>query len=385
MFEGVFSMTTDQRSRRVFSAIAALAAGCIWATSAPAAIIDIYASVSTTVQELIDGSPGSVSSDDDELNLDSSNLPLLAFSDLMSTDLEGALVSMAQGFSEFTDPTISNQPNPEEFALEVAAYSNEDAIGYSATGSATESRTIIFTTEGSSIAPPEIDFNILNTQTVESRIFLSGAVLLWSTAPGASFDQTQAEFDVTVTRDDTAAILFQTTVTIVGGADGDTDVTTDGPIQFEQLTLDDLAAEGVDAETLAILQSVDQDGTLVILVVPPQEHAYRYTVRADESLVLTAELEARIRTGPGGTGVAAAFGAPFANLADFIEEGLPGVDGSVVQRSLNTATSARDIGLVTGADAADQTPIGRLCGVFGIEWAAMALIGVFMRFGRSRR
>jgi len=202
---------------------------------------------------------------------------------------------------------------------------------------------------------------------------------------GASFDQTQAEFDVTVTRDDPAATLFDTTVTITGGTDGDASVTTDGPIKFERLTLDELGAEGVDAGTLATLQSVDQGGILVILVIPPQEHAYRYTVRADEAFVLTADLQARIRTGPGGTGIAAAFGAPFANLAGFIEEGLPGVDGSVVQRSLNTATAAREIGLVTNGDPADQTPIGRLCGVFGIEWAGMALIGLFMRFGRSRR
>lgn len=378
-----------QRFKYVPCAIVAVTAWCTWASPARAAIIDIDATVSTTVQELIDGSPGSVSGDENQYNGDSTTLPIQALGDLMSTDLEGALVSMGQGFSEFSDPTRLDQPNPEEFALEVAAYSNTESIAYSATSSATESRTVVFTTPGSTVAPPEIDFGILNTQTVESRVFLSGAILLWSTTPEASLDETQAEFDITVTRDDTAAVLFETTMTVTGEAEGDAEVDTEGRMQFERLILDDLADEGIDADTIAVLQSVEQNGTLVIVAIPPQEHAYTYTVTADEPLVLTAQLNAHIRSGPGGTGVAAAFGAPFANLADFVEEGLPGVNGLAVERSINDATASREIGLVgvdTGLPPGTNMPsTRRVCGIFGLEWAALAMFALFLRVNRFHR
>ncbi len=378
-------MRIQRRFKYVLGAGVVVVACCTWATSVRAAIIDIEATVSTTVQELIDGSPGSVSSDDNQYSGDSTSLPIQALGDLMSTDLEGMLVSMGQSFSEFSDPTRLDQPNPEEFALEVAAYSNTESIAYSATSSATESRTVVFTTPGSAVAPPEIDFGILNTQTVESRVFLSGAILLWSTTLEASLEEIQADFDVAVTRDDTAALLFQTSISVTGLAGGDVEVVPDGSIQFERLTLDELAAEGVDDDTLAILQHVEQNGTLVILAIPSQEHPYSYRVRADEPLILTAQLNAHIRSGPGGTGVAAAFGAPFENLADFIEEGLPGVNGLAVERSINAATAAREIGLVTDDDPLVQPPAARLCGVLGIEWAGLTLVGLFLRLARSRR
>lgn len=384
-------MRVQRRFDYVLCGVGTLVACCAWATSAPAAIIDIDATVSTTVQELIDGSPASVSSDENQLNDGSSALPMRASGDLTSTDLQGALVSMGQSFSEFSDPARLDQPNPEEFALEVAAYSNSDSIAYSATSSATESRTVVFTTPGSTVAPPEIDFGLGLTQRIESRVFLNGAVLLWSTTLDASLEDTQAEFDITVTRDDTGAVLFETSLTVVGGTTGDVEVDTEGGIRFELLSLDDLADEGIDADTIAVLQGVERDGTLFVVAIPPQQHVYRYTVRADEPVVLTAQLNARIRSGPGGTGVAAAFGAPFANLANFVSEGLPGVNGEAVERSLNAATASREIGLVGDGDVIN---IGGnimpnpppLCGILGIEWAALSLVGIFLlRLSRSRR
>ncbi|MGD2110105.1 MAG: hypothetical protein PVI86_12035 [Phycisphaerae bacterium] len=348
---------------------------CLFASSGRAAIIDIDAEVSTTVQELIDGAPASVSSDENQLPDEPENLTIRASSDLTSTDLSGALVSMGQSISDFFDPIRLDQPNPEEFALEVAAYSNSDSIAYSATSSAGESRTILFTTEGNPDIPPEIDFGPTNTETIESTFFLSGAVLIWSTDADAGFDETLAQLDVVVSRDGTAGALFETAVSITGDADGGTTVVTDRPIRVERITLDDLAAEGVDQDSLTVLEGIESVGTLVILAIPPQEHVYEYTVTADESLVLTARLDARIRSGPGGTGVAAAFGAPFANLATFIEEGLPGVSGQAVQRSINDATAARAIGRVADGSG-DQTSAARLCGVLGVEWVAMSFVGL---------
>ena len=189
-----------------------------------------------------------------------------------------------------------------------------------------------------------------------------------------------------MTRDDTGATLFETTLAVAGDGLGDVETTTDGPILFEIVSLDDLVDEGVDDDTISILERVEAEGALVVVVIPPQEHTYRYRVTADEPLVLRAELNARAGNIPGGTGVAATWGGPFENLADFIEHGLPGVNGVAVERSLNAATASREIGLVDAADSSStaQTPASRLCGIFGIEWAAVLAVGLFMRLGRPR-
>jgi len=88
--------------------------------------------------------------------------------------------ALGEAFGEFADPTRLDQPNPEEFALEVAGYSNVESVSYSVRSSAIESRTVVFTTEGNALAPVEIDFDADGTREVESTVFMSGAIILWS-------------------------------------------------------------------------------------------------------------------------------------------------------------------------------------------------------------
>ena len=382
---GVISMLMN--SRRIHLYLGGMAAVCIcWsAIPASAAIIGTDAAVATTVQELIDGVPGSVTSDTEELALDLSNFPLTASGSLVSTDLEGALVSMGQAFCEFSDPTRLDQPNPEEFAMEVACFSNAESVAYSVTSATEELRTVVFTTPGNPLADPEIDFGSGSTRTVESRVFLSGAVIFWSTEPGRNLDEMLSELSVAVTEADTNATLFETTLTIAGEGTDQVRSAATGPIRFEVVDLDALVNEGVGEDTISVLQRVEREGTLVVVAIPPQEHPYTYTVTADEPLILGAELTAEVHNIPGGTGVAATLGRPFENLGDFIEQGLPGVDGATLQRSLNAVTASRAIGLVT-PEGAQVTGTGmRLCGAFGFESAALLALGLIATLGRSRR
>ncbi|MEK7731471.1 MAG: hypothetical protein AAB363_06395 [Planctomycetota bacterium] len=346
------------------------------AASAPAlgAIVRTQARVETTVQELIDGAPGSVNADDGEFTADGVDLPLSVSVTLTSTDLDGALVSLGQGFSEFADPARLDLPNPQEFALEVACYSNAESISYSVTSIASEARTVLFTRRGSSAAPPEISFVGGSTRQVESRVFLSGAVVLWSTNAETNLDELRLELAVTITRDDDVTPLFETTLTVDGD---DINPSATGPIRFELVDLSELETLGLDEATLTVLQQVEAVDTLLVVVIPPQEHAYRYVVSADEELTLNAGLEVRVRNAPGGTGVAAVLGRPFQDLADFIERGLPGVDGEVVQRSLNDATANRAISLVPSPDTTRAIP--RLCGAGGA-----AMIGLIFLLGLMR-
>lgn len=352
--------------------------------SVRAAVISTAATVSTTVQELIDGVPGSVSRDDDQLAGGATDPALRVEGSLLSTDLQGALVAMAQGFSDFLDPSRLDQPNPEEFGLEVAGYSNAPRVAYVVDASSTESRTIVFTTSGNPLADPEITFGPNGTQTVESRVFVSGAVIFWSRGPGRDLTGMSTELVVTVTRDDTGEILFSTKLDIVGDDTTSVVPTGTGALVFEIVTLEDLRAEGVGDATLSILEQVATAGTLVIVVIPPQEHAYTYTVTADQPVVLSAELSARIRNVPDGTGVAATLGRPFDNLVGFIEEGLPGIDGAALQRSVNDIAKARSVGLVPANQVTPPTA-GGLCGAMGLGSLALLGLGLAMLDPRFRR
>lgn len=377
----------DSNNGRIHLWVRRSIAVAVWAAAVPAsaAIIGTDAIVSTTVQELIDGVPASVTNDSNEFEADAPVLPLVASGDLLSTDLDDVLVARGQALSEFSDPTRLDEPNPEEFALEVASFSSADSVSYSVTSEAQETRTVVFTTSGSALAPPEIDFGTASTQSVESRIFLSGAVIFWSTESGRELDDMLSEFRVTVTREDSGDKLFETTLTIDGGETDRLRRGATGPIRSEVVDLEDLREEGVDEETISILAQVERDGTLIVVVVPPQEHPYTYTVTANEPLVLRAQLTARVQNIPGGTGVAATLGRPFENLVDFIEEGLPGVDGRALQRSINTVMNARAIGLVTPPRSSVRWPVGNLCGVLGFESAALFGLAFFVLLGRSRR
>ncbi len=358
------SSSTGTWGRRAGVVLQAVLLACWMAGAASAEITDTGATVFATVQELIDATPASLNSHQQTLGVDSLEPPLSAHASLTSTNLEGVLVSLGQGFGHFVDPTRLDQPNPEELGAEVACYSNARSVSYSVQSSAVESRTVVF-------SPSQIEFNDDGTQTMESRVFLSGAVVFWSTEPGRNLDEMLAELRVSVMRADTGETLFESTLLLTGAAAAEVRTEVIGPIRSEVVSLDDLLAEGADADSIAILEQVRAQGTLLIVLLGPQEHTYTYSVTPDDAFILTATFEARVRNIPDGTGVAAVLGRPFQNLAEFIELGLPGVNGQAVQRSLNDATAKRALGLVPTATSSPLRRSGALCGAFGLEFLAL--------------
>lgn len=362
---------------------AALCAGFVLCVTAlvSGAVIDTQASISTTVQELLDGSPGSVTSDQDQLLSGGTNLPLLATGNVGTTDLEGTLIATGQAFAALTEPLLGGETNPEEFTLEVSSYANGDTASYAVDAEAVESRTVLFARDGNPLADPDFDFGLSSTRRVESRIFLSGAIVFWSTQAGLSLENMLGEFSLQVTRDDTGATLFSTFLSVAGQDANSVTPTSGGPLQFSVVTIDDLRGEGVDESSLAILEQVEAGGTLIVLAIPEQEHPYTYTVTADEQFVLTATLRATAHNVPGGTGVAVTLGGPFENLADFMAQGLSGVDGAGVERSINAITVSRKIGFVP---ASTHMSGGSMCGAFGAEMIPIVVVGLFATLLRRR-
>lgn len=349
--------------------------------SAFAAITKTTASVSTTVQELIDGEPGSVNGDFLALPDDQEEPPLQATSLLESTDFDGQLIGRGQAYGDYLDPARVDQPNPEEFAVETACYSNGGPVSYVIQGAATETRTIVFTSPGSVVADPEIEFDVDGTATVESRVFFTAAVVFWSREPFRNLTGMSAELSITVTRDGTESPLFETSFSADGQTGGAVEVGSVGPIRFEAFTLTDLEQAGLDEDSLAVLQQIDELGTLRIVGIPPQEHAYRYGVTADDSFDLSAELTASVRNVPDGTGAAVVLGRPFSNLTDVIAEALPGVDGAALTNAINKVNADRAIGFVDDAPA--DSPRGGLCGAIGAA-PTIGLLGV-LSLTRVRR
>lgn len=356
-------------SRRVF--LVPFVLGLVQANRALGEILSSSATVATNVQELVNGAPGSVSLDDRDVDSQAEDFSAHAASAIESTDLNGELVGMGQSFSDFDDPRRLDQPNPEEFGLEVACYSNDAGVSYIIESNATESRDIVFTSAGSVVAEPEIEFERDGTATVESRVFITGAVVFWSMEAAKDLTDMQAKLDVVVSRDGTETPLFETSLAIAGTTDGQVDSTTEGALQSDLVTLDELAELGLDEDSLAVLEALEREGTLQVIAIPSQEHAYRYQVTADESFKITAELRARVQNAPDGTGVAIVLGRSFENLIDVIEQAIPELNGGAVQRSINAAVAAREIGFV------DDSPSTQgMCGAMGSSGVAMLAMGL---------
>ncbi|MCH7886038.1 MAG: hypothetical protein IIC01_12435 [Planctomycetes bacterium] len=347
-----------------------------------AAIVATDGTVSTIVQELLNGQPGSVNSDRKVLDGDISRLPLISSTALTSTDLAGGVVSLGQAVVELADPARLDQPNPEELALEVACFSTAETVSYVVTGLARETRTILFS---DSTTTPEIDFSLSSTREVESLVFLSGAVVIWSVEQRPDLSGMSAELYISISGGTDAAPLFETSLAFGGDLDNVDSPASNGPIRFERLGLDELINGGLDARSAEILRGVSQEGLLLIFMIPSQEHAYTYVVNANEPLTLTAEFETRVRNVPGGTGVAATLGRPFNGLAEFISRSLPGVDGSAVERSVNLAMASRAEGRPSRDAAREHVPAVAMCGTLGIVPLTLIGLGLLLmqlRFGR---
>jgi len=344
-----------------------------------AEIVRTMATVSATSQELMNGVPASVTSDANDLLPDASNLPLSASAELTSTDLGGELIAMGAATASFNDPTRLDQPNPEEFAIEAACYSNDLGVSYAVGSTAIETRTVRFTAD-------EIDFASGATQTVQSRIFLSGAVVVWTIGDKLDLSQIDGQVTVSVTRDGNET-LFETSLTVAPGSNGDLETNVTGAISSTTVSVADLVSLGLDGASRDVLESVENAGTLLLLILPQQEHTYAYSVEQDREYDLTARLAVTLTNAPGQTGMAAVLGRPFSNIASFVETGLTGTNGGSVQAALNKAIAQQDIPDDSGSPAEGNSPQSTttpsLCGALGVE--ALAVFAPFALVSRRRK
>lgn len=358
---------------------AAIVAALLIATSnqpVDAAILSVDGEVATTAREIQSGGPGSFTQDSDSLAVEGSAFPLDAISSLETSDTEGKVLSFGTATAQLSDPALSTEENPAEFGIEVAAFSNSDAIAYTMDGFARQTRTVVFSSD-SAIDPNPISFNDDNTRVIESRLFLQGAMIAWRLDDSVSVSDMVGHMSVRVTRDDTGEVLFESQVEIDGGVFDSASADVVGPVEWTSGGLE-LLEPGASDEVLAALRTLDDAGRLVVVLLPFQEHVYRYTVSDGQALDLTATFEAEASNTPSGSGVAVAWGRGFEDLAPLIEQAIPGVNGGLVQFAINRAAAeAMAVG-----DASTTVQSRRLCGALG--GGSLAFMAPLLLFGTSR-
>ncbi len=358
------------------------------AARSPATVLDVRGRVSTTVQELLAGEPGSVTSDESEVGVDATELPISAGASLQTKDFADRVIALGQGICELTTPDVQSPDGPRELGLEVAGFSDGESVSYLVTGSAIEERRVLFAGPGNAAANSEFPFNADGTREIESQISLSGAIVVWSLDPSADVREVQSELTVDVRRDEEADPLFRTSVSLSASSSASIPeqpaLDTTGPIRSQQLSVDELVALGLDDTSAEILRSVADTGSLAVFIIPRQEHTYRYTVRRDVESTLIAELKASVRTAPGSTGVAVTLGRPFHDLADFIGRAIPGVDGAQMEKAINKAI-APDDEVQPAQEGSDPPRTRSLCGVFGAELLLAPLMMLLLSSPRRRR
>lgn len=339
------------------------------APRADAAILAIDATVATAAREMIDGGPGSFTEDGAVLGEDGAAFPLGAVSSLISSDVDGNVRSFGESIVELRDPALSTDENPAEFGLEVSAFSNSEAIAYAMEGAARQTRSVVFSSDAS-IDPNPIAFNADGTREIESRLFLQGAMIAWSLDESVSVDDLIGYLSVRVTRDDTEEVLFESEVELDADGFAAAMATVTGSVEVRVGGVELLAA-GASDEVRDALRTLDAAGTVVVVLLPAQSQAYRYTVSDGESLELTATFESEAINVPGGSGVAVAWGRPFERLASLIDQALPGVEGRRIEAAINKAVAAP-----VGAASRGSLP---LCGSVGGGGALGLLMPMFVR------
>jgi len=361
---------------------------------AGAELLRFDAVLETRVQEFVAGQPLSFDQAFEEFEVTSAELPLGVAANLVSPGAIDTLAAQGRGLADFFEPRIAPGENPAELALEADCVSLDSNISYQVTASTVETRTISFTRL--ELAPAgNAD------REVESSIFLSGAVFVWSQEPGMDLTGLDGEMLLTVEQirsledaegeepvEETKTV-FSTSIGVRGGPHGALEPLAEGGVSFvfggPEILLD---AVGSDS---ALDRYLDVMGTVRVLLVPEQEFRYRYHAVAEEEFRLQAAMSVEVANLPDGTGVSAVFGRPFDSLADMIDAAFLDVEGKTIQSAVNLAQAKAQAPTgphPPGAARAAAAPPARLCGTMGAGGVALLLLlsaGAKLNAHRRRR
>lgn len=331
------------------------------------AVVDtIDANVTAEVKEFENGSQLNSDLAFKDLTESTTTLPLVVRTQLLRSEEAGVTAGVT-----FSDPRLSVLPDPNEFAIDLAAYSVSPSRSYWSRGTANEIREITFLSSEIGAA----DGTDLEAQ---SFFFVDGIILLWGQAGTNDLSGTTAQFAITVQQSQTEGAdlaVLQAGLTLTGQADGTIALSASGG-----LTVDNVAV--VNLSNL-----IPDLGPVHLIVIPNIALPYTYAASVGESFQLNAAIEAQIQDQPG-TGASVLLGVPLLELAALVNEVSGGNAGTQFQQILEASLAAQPAPLkpVVNADTSSTVrivnqfgclPGGSCCGALGVESALLVtLLGV---------
>lgn len=326
----------------------ALAIG-LWLTpSGRGEILSVGGSASASATEIRNGATQDSDSASDTFP-GTSDLPLQVVARLISPNAEEHAAAVVG--AQFADPRESAQPNPEEFAINLALNSESPDVRYSARASSQELRGILF-----SAGELGAQFGEGDEVGLTGSLFLDGALTI--VAFGENDDLTGAGVTLTVTVEKLVngaanETVFSGQVSLTGAIDAGVDVGTEGEFPLRQLILTDLA--GIVSETNAFR----------VLIIPNVRIDYDYNAVVGQEFSLRATVTVDASNAPSDVAVAAVLGTP----TDSIQTVLDLTQGDVTAAKVLQALQ-RERESPTGEPAFENPqPLRGLCGLFGVEMA----------------
>lgn len=285
----------------------------------------------------------------------SATLPLQVVAELFVTDEAAAAVA-----AQFADPRTLLQPNPEEFAINLALNSLSESVHYEANAYASETREVVFSAAEIPFAQPGGQAKVLG------RLFIDGALTIFATDPNHDLTGANVRLLVTVRRTGGSLpneTVFAGEVGLRGGANGDATTESQGSFPTARLIKSNLALFVTDFAAFHAL------------IIPNLSIDYEYDVIVDEPFTLEARVQVLASNVPDASGVAAVIGTP----VTAIQQVLALTEGAQVASKTLTAL-ADERANPTGQPAfpgQSLFPILPFCGAVGFE----ALLGLGLLAG----
>jgi hypothetical protein len=343
---------------------------------ASAVVHTIDANVTAEVKEFENGTQINSDLAFKDLNESTSTLPLVVRTQLLRSEEAGVSAGVT-----FSDPRLSVLPDPNEFAIDLAAFSVSPTVSYSSRGFANEIREITFLSSEIGAA----DGTELEAQ---SFFFIDGIILLWGEEGTSDLSGTTAQLNLSVQKsqaESADATVLQAGLTLTGQADGTMTLTASGGLIADNVTV------------LNLTNLVPDLGSVHLVVIPNIAIPYTYATSVGQSFRLNAEVSAQIQDQPG-TGASIQLGVPLLELASLVNAVSGGSAGTQLQQILEASLASNPAPLkpLFTADTSSTVRIvdrvgclpglgGSCCGAIGAESALLMTLLGLMAAAYSRR
>lgn len=281
-------------------------------------------------------------------------------------ELEEA-TAVGQGVTVMTEPNLSIFGNPNDVGMSIGGFSDDETTSWTVDGGVTTTRTIVL-----SLGDVGGQVGLGNTGQAESRLVLSGFLILFSQDATADLTGNQVDFSFSVSRRqagraDTTALTGN--ITMVGGPNGQIGF----PVRSGVLNEIDIpVADFPLGDEFPLVRAVIFQGV---------QFPFGYDMTVGEPFDLELNVAAKVTTTPGGVGAWALFGLPQDEIASIVDKVKKDDRGQRLTRMLAEHVDT------TGAAYVNRPPASFLpaCGVMGFELAGMSVVGGVLAARRGYR